>query len=228
VRVEPCAKTTIKQTVGRTAFAQSALRPCPRHTRWQLQSHRCQKRRNRSQPGRDKWQSIGDGGEVADHQRDDAEDRFARPERRVLRDEVGAAVFKRADGDAGACHVAIQRLDFSCWRGSRQRLVDCLQLRDVSVASLRSPVWKQPVELMHSREGRVDGMSPEVLRQERIERGRQDTVSDVSGIDTQRRWRNERSTALISSCTCAPSSKLPSLSGPSLRISLMKERIRLA
>ena len=58
--------------------------------------------------------------------------------------------------------------------------------------------------------------------------GRGVGMRHASGSATQRRSRNERSTALITSCTHAPSSKLPSLAGPSLRISSMKLAIRLA
>ena len=48
------------------------------------------------------------------------------------------------------------------------------------------------------------------------------------GIVIHLRSRNERSTALINSCTCAPSSKFPSFASSSERISVMNDRTRLA
>src|SRR5439155_5228446 len=57
--------------------------------------------------------------------------------------------------------------------------------------------------------------------------GRRPATGPSSGRSTQRRSWNERSTALIVSCTRAPSSKLPWFRPPPPRISSMKSLTRL-
>ena len=119
---------------------------------------------------------------------------------------------------------------------AEQRIVQARQLGHVSVARVARPVGETMVVRVQPRERGVHGMTFEVLGEEAVEhRGRivtQDadpaTGGCSSGMFTQRRSRNERSTALMSSCTCAPSSKLPSLPSTSPRISEMNEPMRLA
>src|SRR5215471_20806030 len=82
------------------------------------------------------------------------------------------------------------------------------------------PVGQLVVERMHSCERRVDRPPTIVMVEETVERA----AHLGRGMEIQRRSRKESSTALINSCTCAPSSKLPSLFGSPLVISVMKDR----
>ena len=87
-----------------------------------------------------------------------------------------------------------------------------------------APVRQIAVIRMDAGERRIHRTPLVVMHKKTIE----NVAHRSSGMETHRRSRNDRSTALISSCTCAPSSKFPSFSGPSLRISVMKELTRLA
>ena len=87
-----------------------------------------------------------------------------------------------------------------------------------------APVGQRGVVLVHAGKRRVHRTPLVVVREEPI----QNVAHRSSGMETHRRSRNDFSTALINSCTCAPSSKFPSFSGPSLRISVMKELTRFA
>ena len=121
---------------------------------------------------------------------------------------------------------------------SRNARVDVVHLGVERIEAGGDQSGSRSSYVVHAGERRVHRASPVVVLEELVERRVQPAATidpstrcrrhPTSGIETQRRSRNDSSTALISSCTCAPSSKLPSFSGPSLRISSMNERMRFA
>src|SRR4051812_24465468 len=89
---------------------------------------------------------------------------------------------------------------------------------------LGRPVRQLLIVCVNAGEGRVHRAPPVVMSEETIE----SAAHRASGSSTQRRSRNDSSTALINSCTWAPSSKFPSFTRLSLKSSVMKELTRFA
>src|SRR5207244_1925779 len=111
--------------------------------------------------------------------------------------------------------ITIAKLGVGCRILRRELRVQNTHLFALCGQAVARPVRERRVVLVHSGERRIHGAAPVVMLEKAVE-GR---AHRASGIDTQRRSRQDSSTALMSSCTCAPSSKLPSFSEPSLRIS---------
>ncbi len=111
---------------------------------------------------------------------------------------------------------------------------ESLGARDYIAGSALREVREAPVVLMDPDERGVHREGTVVPVEEGVERNRKVRarggrgVHRGSGRSTQRASWNERSTALMTSCTLAPSSKLPWLRLPPESISSMKSLIRLA
>src|SRR4029453_17611213 len=97
--------------------------------------------------------------------------------------------------------------------------------RNRGFQAFRRPIGEQMIVLVHARERRLHRSRTVVVFEKPIERH---GGGQASGRLTHLRSRNDCSTAFTTSCTHAPSSKLPSFSGPSERISVMKLAIRFA
>ena len=191
-------------------------------------------------------ESNVDRGERPRDERDEAENRFARPQRRVAMNEVAALVLGDLDFEEriGERQVDVvwERNCLTAGRSSRRvgRASACanrvegspaedrpkrIHLRNRGFQAFRRPIGQQMIVLVHARESRLHGSSTVVVFEKPIERH---DGGQASGRLTHLRSRNDCSTAFTTSCTHAPSSKLPSFSGLSERISVMKLAIRLA
>ena len=219
-----------EELVGGAAFPYCPLPPIA-WRRDQRPPRIVQEPRNRTQAGRGRLQSLRQGREVARDQRDHREDRFTGPERGVAAIEAGAFVLGDLDVQEAVCqrevHLLREHLHL-CVRYTPRAIEHATQLahvRDRPVQPFWRPVRKPIVIGMDAGERRRHRPLPVVELEEPIERGPR---RHASGSATHRRSRYDASTALIVSCTHAPSSKFPSLPEASPRISLMKLLTRLA
>ncbi len=237
----PHRKPVREQALCRAALANRAVTPERRERQRRLGAQAVEKCRNRREACADIRQSRFGGREVANHQRDDAEDRFTGPECRItecrmLPDEIG-----QPEIDISANELRVERGRIVAEHRARRRLVrqselsaQAFQRLDVGARALERPVWQPIVVVVHTGERGRDRIRGVVVREKLRDRRRARFAHGFAhacasrGIDTQRRCRTDCSTALMSSCTCAPSSKLPSLYGSSLRISVMNELTRFA
>ena len=184
---------------------------------------------------------LGKGRIVRQKEPDGAKDRLARVQRGVAALEVVRAKLPLLDAQKALGQPLVDPLD------RRQRaLVDlpCLAQQRFRICqrrrhALRREVRQLRVVVVLADKGGVDRPVAVVRRKEapepRPELAARPGVhpgthlaSPSSGSRTHRSSWNERSTALIVSCTHAPSSKLPWLRSPPSRISSIKSRIRLA
>ena len=202
--------------------------------------HRLLRLREKGRNGRETrfgvGQAFGQRREVARHQTQHAEDRLAGPQRGIPVHDVAALVFGQRDLGRG---VGKRKVDLTGKGGDgvvghpagRVELrAERAQFVHLRREGRRRPVGQPIVVRMQAGERRGDRTLPVEHLEEPVERrlrpgGR---PAYASGSVTHRRSRNESSTALIVSCTHAPSSKLPSLVSSSARISPMKLLTRLA
>ena len=153
----------------------------------------------------------------------DRERRLTDPERRIATHPVLARVLGELNVQVRACELRVNSVR-AFVAPDVEITAQRTHLRVERVDTCWRPVRKQLIKGMHARERRVHRAAPVILQKESLER----VAHPASGMLTQRRSRNDCSTALINSWTCAPSSKFPSLRGPSSRISVMKELMRFA
>src|SRR5262249_47819049 len=184
-----------------------------------------EERRNRPHPCGGRVGARADWREGSRHERDDAEHRFAYGERRVAALEVPSAGLvdlnvEERDGELAIANGDIMNRAVDAILDERRPDAALLVHRDVEAVG--RPVGKLAVVLVDARERRIHRTQPVVAFEEIVK------ASHASGRRTQRRSRNERSTALMTSWTHAPSPKSPSFAASPLRISPMKLLIRLA
>jgi hypothetical protein len=208
--------------------------PVERRRRHRLRGLR-EKRRNRRQARLGALEPLRQRREVARDEAQHAEDGLARPERRIAVHEVAALVFGERDLER---RVREREIDVARERthvcvghtsGRLELTAERPQFIGLRAKGRRRPVGQHAVVLVQSGERGGHRPLPVERLEEAVERGAGRIGRPyASGSVTHRRSRNERSTALIVSCTQAPSSKLPSLNASSARISPMKLLTRFA
>ena len=169
--------------------------------------------------------------------REHAEDRLARPERRIAVDEMRRCRARRA----AISRIRVGEREIHVVREVGRRARSGRGCAAASIAraasasrrlrrgeALGRPVRQPVVVLVHAGERGRHRPAPIVTARRTGRAPRQAAGRHSSGSVTHRRSRNDCSTALIVSCTHAPSSKLPSLASSSDRISPMKLLMRLA
>ena len=178
---------------------------------------------------------LGQRRKIPSDQRQDAEDCLAGPQRRVPVDEMSALVLGNRDLEIrvgqGKVHIVGEADDGLVGHaaGGIELATERPQLVGLASQAERGPLGQPLVVAVDAGERRRHRPAPVDGGEEPVERDRPGgRAGQSSGSVTHRRSLYDRSTALIVSCTHAPSSKLPSLASSSARISPMKLLIRLA